>query len=187
MSLSYNYPPQMAYPSAPPVYRAFPAPPRLHWARVLVLSIVTLGVFGRVWMVVQAYWVKRVTRWEGAFWWCLVYALYSPVWFGVVFGGPMMTALGQPDAALWFSSAIGPLRWLGFGLYLAAAYSLRSVLQEEPINIPLNGGMTFFFSVTYFQYHLYDYSVEGKLGEQLSGFEQAPVGTVEDPGVTPLA
>jgi hypothetical protein len=31
MSLSYNYPPQMAYPSAPPVYRALPAPPRLHW------------------------------------------------------------------------------------------------------------------------------------------------------------
>jgi hypothetical protein len=32
--------------------------------------------------------------------------------------------------------------------------------------------MTFFFSATYFQYHLYDYDVEGKMGEQLSGFAE---------------
>jgi hypothetical protein len=52
MSMSYNYPPQMAYPSAPPVYRSFPAPPRLHWGIVLVLSFITLGIFGRVWLLV---------------------------------------------------------------------------------------------------------------------------------------
>jgi hypothetical protein len=140
---------------------------------VMVLSIVTLGIFGRAWMVVQAYWARKVTRWDGAFWWCLAYALYAPVWIGVVFGARVLAALGQGDAALWFSSAIGPLRWLGFGLYLAAAFSLRSALQEEPISISLSGGMTFFFSVMYFQYHLSGYSVEGKLGEQLSGFTAA--------------
>ena len=35
--------------------------------------------------------------------------------------------------------------------------------------------MTFLFAPTYFQYHLFDYSVEGKVGEQLSGFaSEAP-------------
>ena len=47
---------------------------------------------------------------------------------------------------------------------------LKGALESSPIRIPLQGLATFFFGPIYFQYHLQDYSVEGKLGEQLSGF-----------------
>ena len=60
--------------------------------------------------------------------------------------------------------------------YLAGIFTLKGALEADPIDIPLSGVMTFFFAPIYFQYHLYDYSVEGKVGEQLSGFEQAPMG-----------
>ena len=36
-----------------------PGPPRLHWTIVLVLSIVTLGLFMDVWLLVQALWVRK--------------------------------------------------------------------------------------------------------------------------------
>src|SRR4051795_12596976 len=37
-----------------------PLPPNLHWAIVLVLSIVTVGIFWLIWLFVQAAWVKKV-------------------------------------------------------------------------------------------------------------------------------
>ena len=159
----------MAYPSAPPVYRAFPAPPRLHWGIVFGLSVLTLGMFGMFWMVIQANWVKKVTRNARPFWWSLAYLLYLPMW---VFAGAVtgvIAALGKGDNALWFLNLMAPLiRFAGLGLYLAGAYSLKGVLEERPIDIPLSGVMTFFFAPTYFQYHLFDYSVEGKVLEQLN-------------------
>jgi len=77
MSLSCNYPPQYAYPSAPPVFRGFPAPPRLHWGIVFGLSVITLGIFGMIWMVVQANWVRKVTKNSKPLIWSLVYLLLT--------------------------------------------------------------------------------------------------------------
>ena len=35
-------------------------PPRLHWALVLLFTVLTLGVFYVVWMFVQSAWVRRI-------------------------------------------------------------------------------------------------------------------------------
>src|SRR5580698_977623 len=108
MSLSYNYPPEMAYPSAPPVYRSFPAPPRLHWGIVLALSIVTLGFFGMIWMPVQAHWVKKVTGNSKPFWWCLAYLLSLPFFFaGAVALGATLGLMGRGALAHEISGTIG--------------------------------------------------------------------------------
>lgn len=192
MSLSYNYPPQMAYPSAPPVYRAVPAPPRLHWGWVLVLSVVTLGVFGMVWMVVVGWWIKKATNQAAAFWWSLVYMLVVPL--GLVLGvaGAVMTRIaGNTLAVVDFRTiSTALIRLASFLLYLVAAFGTKSLLEVPPIDIPLSGVMTFLFAPIYFQYHLHDYSVEGKVAEQLSGFgEPALAGAstmvVEAPEVPP--
>ena len=177
MSLSYNYPPQMAYPSAPPVYRSFPGPPRLHWGIVLALSILTLNIFGMVWMVVEANWVKKVTGNAKPFWWCLAYLLSLPfLFFAAVVLGATLGLMGQADLAHELSRTVDlVVRLVLFVLYIAGAFTLKGALEERPIDIPLSGVMTFLFAPTYFQYHLFDYSVEGKVGEQLSGFaSEAP-------------
>jgi hypothetical protein len=177
MSMSYNYPPQIAYPSAPPVFRGFPAPPRLHWGIVLALSIVTVGIFGMIWMVVQANWAKKVTRNSKPFAWCLAYLLSLPVLYLVaITGGATLGYMHKMDILAEFVAILGPLsRIVVFVLYLLAAYTLKGALEMQPIDIPLSGVMTFFLGATYFQYHLFDYSVEGKVGEQLSGFAEPGV------------
>jgi hypothetical protein len=172
MSLSYNYPPECAFPSAPPVYRAFPAPPRLHWGIVFALSVVTIGIFGMVWMVVQANWVKKVTKNSKPFAWCLAYLLAYPLLFlCAVALGATLGLIHRADIAHELSRTITlVVRVVMFVLYVAAAFTLKGVLEEKPIDIPLGGVMTFLLAPTYFQYHLFDYSVEGKVAEQLSGF-----------------
>ena len=192
MSLSYNYPPQMAYPSAPPVYRSFPPPPRLPWGWVLALSIVTLGIFGMIWMVVQANWVRKVTRNSKPFAWCLVYLLSLPaIYLVAIVGGATFGAMHRMDLLAEFVAILRvSVRLVMLVLYLCAAYTLKGALEAEPIDIPLSGVVTFFLGATYFQYHLFDYNVEGKTGEQLSGFSApavagAPAAIVDAPGVPP--
>src|SRR5512140_1512806 len=37
-----------------------PQPSNLHWAWVVVLGIVTIGIFWAIWLVVEAVWVRKV-------------------------------------------------------------------------------------------------------------------------------
>jgi hypothetical protein len=177
MSLSYNYPPQMAYPSAPPVYRALPAPPRLHWGWVLALSILTLSLFGIIWMAVQGYWVKRATKNGKPFAWALAYVIFLPLVFVAAVTVGALSAMGKIGAAGVNPNASVELgsRLVSIVLYLVTAYTLKGALEAQPIDIPLTGVMTFFFAPIYFQYHLFDYSVEGRVAEQLSGFAEPAV------------
>ena len=172
MSLSYNYPPQMAYPSAPPVYRSFPAPPRLHWAWVLVLSIVTFLVFWAAWLVIQARWVKRATGNARPFAWTMAYLVFLVgILLATTAGSVYFTFTGHMGIYAVFVEKLANLnRAVGFLLYIASVYMLKSALGSQPISIPLHGLATFFFGPVYFQYYLRKYSVVGKVGEQLSGF-----------------
>jgi hypothetical protein len=134
-----------------------PQPPRLHWGLVLALSLVTLGLFGVVWLFVQAIWVKRVTGRNKAFGWTLAYLLYLPamLFLGIV-GGLVAVATSTP-----VESITEPLqlfaRLAGIILYLFAAFTLKGELEADPVGVPLGGVMTFLFAPVYFQYFLYDY------------------------------
>lgn len=183
MSLSYNYPPQMAYPSAPPVYRAFPAPPRMHWVWVLVLSIVTVGIFWPIWLVVQARWVKKATGNGRPFVWSMAYLLFLCLMvIAAIAGSVYLIVTGRHDVYADFADKAANLeRAVGFLLYIASVYMLKSALESAPIKIPLHGLIAFLFGPIYFQAYLRDYSVEGKLGEQLSGFEEVAPAVIDVP------
>ncbi len=155
-----NYPPHYAYPSAPPLVRIVPNPPRLHWGWVLVLNIITLGLFGMVWLFVQANWCRRLTGSKKAFGWALAYLLIIPgvmfvaVVIGMVYGIMAPAELNQASAVFQGLTRIAVLI-----LYVFAAFTLKGELEKASINIPLSGVMTFFFGPTYFQYHLHDYQL----------------------------
>ena len=155
-----TYPPFYAYPSAPTVVRAVPNPPRLHWGWVFGLSVVTLGFFGMVWMIVQAAWVRKVRGRSKTLPWTIVYASILPaVYLCAIAFGIIGTLLHVQNVVAIANAAEPWVRIALFALFLIATYTLRNELCDDPIDLPLTGVMTFFFGAVYFQYHLFDYEV----------------------------
>jgi hypothetical protein len=158
----------MAVPAAAPAPVAvaamqpspYPPPPSLHWVIVLLLSILTCGLFGCAWMIVQAIWVKKVQPSSKA----LLY-LCPAIVLSIAAG-----ILGAfPDENLQTLGVIPNIG--GSVLWIVASFSMKSSIEEhynlaEPLGLTtrgwlpetidawtLSGIMTFFFNVYYFQYH----------------------------------
>lgn len=142
---------------APAAASQYPAPPNLHWAVVLLLSIITCGVFTKVWLVVEALWLKRVKPDTKAF----TYLMIAVALYVLIF----VTAIGQ-GVATGMSGRLEPgmrgiviiVEIAYFVMYLVSVFTMRSDIEEhfnsaEPIGLNLSGVMTFFFAAFYFQYH----------------------------------
>ncbi|PYX96359.1 MAG: DUF4339 domain-containing protein [Acidobacteria bacterium] len=124
----------------------YPAPPSLHWGIVLLLGIVTCGIFGWIWALIEASWLKRVEPSSKA----MTYYIVS---LGLFVGTIVVSTVPQ------YKAFGGLLNLAGLVMWLVAAFNMKSSLEEhynsaEPIGLRLSGVMTFFFNVYYFQYHL---------------------------------
>jgi hypothetical protein len=126
----------------------YPLPPGLHWAVVLLLSVVTCGIFSTVWMFVQSSYVRRLVPTNRAIIW---YAIGVGLMFGAGF---LRVPLRGSEVAL-----ISPLcNLVGAGFLIAGHFSMKGGLEDhfngaENIGLSLSGVMVFFFNVLYFQYH----------------------------------
>jgi len=112
---------------------AYPTPPSLHWALVLLLAVLTCGLFGVVWMFVQAVWVRRIDPTCNAL-------------FVLAVGIPVQIVLGLSGHDL-LAALVGAVTttW--------AFFWMRSVIEVR-FGIALSGIMTFFFNLLYLQYHM---------------------------------
>lgn len=157
--MSSSYPPYLAYPSAPPLQRALPAPPRLHWGWVLALSVITFGIFASIWLLVQANWIRKMRQDKSTgFWLALANLLWLPLVVVAAAGVGIVAAVTPSIATANMVSMLDPIVRMGsFVLYICAVYVMRSEMEQEPIGIPLSGVMTFFFASFYFQYHLREF------------------------------
>jgi hypothetical protein len=126
----------------------WPAPPDMHWAAVLLLSMVTCGIFGLVWFYKQAAFVKRLDPRNQAI---QLFFGYIAVFVLSLF----LSLMGRFQALLIINIL---LPWAALALLLTAVFSMRSVLLRhyntvENIGLRLGPVMTFFFNMLYFQYH----------------------------------
>lgn len=133
--------PQWTAPQVSP----YPPPPGLHWAIVLVLDIITCGLFGWAWAIVQAVWVRKVQPDSKA----LLYIIIAIALF-----------IASPTARFAASAVTFglPLRLAGVVMWLVGIFSMKASIEEhfnsaEPIGLQLSAVMTFFFNVIYLQYH----------------------------------
>jgi hypothetical protein len=122
-------------------------PPPLHWSIVLILAIVTFGIFSWIWMFVQATYVRKLKPDSKAL---ILFAIGLPVAF---LGGFVAGIVGEQGQALSSLSQLG-----GTILMITGCFSMRTSLMEyfnheENIHLQLSGVMTFFFNIIYFQYH----------------------------------
>jgi hypothetical protein len=125
----------------------YPAPPSLHWGVVVLLGVLTCGLFGWVWAIVEANWMRKVQPTSKA----LVLWSIAVLLFLV---DVILTAV--PDQGAKSLAVITRLG--GAILWIAASFSMKNSMEEhynsaEPMGLQLNGVMTFFFNIYYFQYH----------------------------------
>jgi hypothetical protein len=115
----------------------------MHWGWVLLLNCVTGGVFGAVWMLAIAQWVRRVRGKSVAYGWAWGFTVISAVNLAQ---GLSWRVLASADVAATV-------------LYIVVAFLLKAELEDKPIMLPLSGVMTFFFAPVYFQYHLQEFGM----------------------------
>src|SRR5258708_4032082 len=146
---AYGGPAGYAAPTSP----QFPPPPSLHWGVLVLLGVLTFRLFGWGWAFIQAALVKKVQP-ESKAW---IYYGISVGLFVLMFGSAFAAgAAGNPGAA---NNSLFLLFRIGGGImWLVSAFNMRTSIEDhfngaEPIGLSLNGVMTFFFSIYYFQYH----------------------------------
>jgi hypothetical protein len=140
----YSQPPGAMAPQ-PVAVQGGELPPGLHWAIVLLLAIVTCGIFSLVWMFIEASFVKKLRPASNVL---LLYAIGVGGFFamGLVFLSRELIMLA-------------PLVNLGCTVVLILGhFQMKAALEDyynnvEPLNLRLSGVMVFFFNVFYFQYH----------------------------------
>jgi GYF domain 2 len=131
---------------APPVSGSlYPTPPNFHWVFVLLLTLVTCGLFAWVWLFVEASFVKRIDRGSNAI-------LYYAIAVITTLGGGFYAGFTHSQGIQGLASIAGAV------LAITGHYSIKGSLEahynrEEPIGLRLSGVMVFFFNVLYFQYH----------------------------------
>lgn len=128
-----------------------PVPPDFHWALVLLLGIVTCGLFIWAWWFVEAAFVRKLKPSSKGL--LLIILSFVSYLIGSFLRGYLRAtgSLEMTPVGLLFS-------FCGLVLLLVAAFQMNSDMEEyynsvEPINLRLSGVMTFFFAVFYFQHH----------------------------------
>ena len=127
-----------------------PLPPKLHWALVLLFTVLTLGIFFIVWIFIQAAWVRKIHPASNAMTLLVVYLV-------LVLLGQVIAGASEKDSA---EAATGSLLVLvGSIVSIVAIFSMRRSMidyynKTEPIGLRLSGALTFFLGVFYLQHHM---------------------------------
>jgi hypothetical protein len=134
-----------------------PLPLNLHWSIVLILFLLGGQLFIPLWALVQANWAWKLSGKKKPL---VLVAMYPTGLFAL-----FLTAVLYPDAA-W----LGALFFLaGVIAYIVGLFSIKLAMEEyynstENIGLQLSGVMTFFFNVTYFQYHINNLARRKRMG-----------------------
>jgi len=140
---------------ASPGLPAVPPPPGLHWALILLLAVVTCGIFSLVWMFIQANWARKIDRQNKSM---LLFVVYLVAALGAGFVGGVVGALGMEAGALQGVELVTGIVNLAAIVCLFIGYfkikgSMEDAFGGPPLHLRMSGVMTFFFNVFYIQYH----------------------------------
>lgn len=142
--------PIQASPAAQTGRPAPPLPPKLHWALVLLFTILTLGIFFIVWTFIQAAWVKKIHPDSNAMTLMAIYLV-------LVLLGQAISGASEKDSNE--AAAASMLVLIGTIVSIVGIFSIRRSMLDyynkiEPIGLRLSGALTFFLGVFYLQHHM---------------------------------
>jgi hypothetical protein len=122
--------------------KGMPQPPGFHWIFVLILEIVTVGLFGCVWAIVQALWAKKIDPSSKAL------TLYI-VAFALSLAGAFDVGIALQAIFEVLSAVIATFG--AFSVKDSLAGYIASVTKAPAY---LSGLMTIIFGEVYLQYHM---------------------------------
>lgn len=128
-----------------------PKPPTLHWAIVLILSVVTLGLFGFYWSIRQARFARRIDPTNRAIFQILLSATLFV--FQILIAAVVALTVARGGASTDLSSVMNIMRLFEGLMVFTAYWQIRATLMRH-YGIKLNGILTLIFNVYYIQYHL---------------------------------
>ena len=166
----------------------FPPPPKVHWA-VLLGILFVIAILARltvpkgygilvsdlafdVWAIYLCLWVRKLEPAAMSLFWCIAYVALQIA--SSVPGTPVPSNYG-----ITFFAAT--LALMCIAMWFITVYVIRAELHfhynvREPVGLYLNGIMTFFFSLFYFQYHLYKIArLRERNGNQPFYYQAAPL------------
>lgn len=114
--------------------------PKLHWGLVLLLSLMTCGIFLPFWALRQAFWARQAEPGNNA----LVYYSVYLIAFALQIVFAASEDVGMLEAIIRIGGGI---------CFLLGSFSVKSAIESH-MNKGLNGIMTFFFGPIYNQYKL---------------------------------
>lgn len=163
----------MPPPGSTPTCTGYPMPPTLnqgqgaplppgglHWGVLLLLVVVTLGLFGTIWAFVQASWVRKIDQQSKAILFLVISVASNLV-------GSVLNAAQEPLLAL--PILLGSLVFMFVAVFAMRASIERYYNTVEARGLKLSGVMTFFFNIFYFQYHLHRILQEKRSAQPTQG------------------
>jgi hypothetical protein len=137
--------------SLPVNVRQTPQPPSLHWAIVLVLSILTFGLFSFFWAFRQALFAKKIDPKNMAP--LQVAASFALVLFSFLLGfvNALTVSRGGEASSLGSTGLVVSLFQLF--MFISAALQIRKTLTAY-YGIRMNAFLTMLFNVYYVQFHM---------------------------------
>jgi hypothetical protein len=146
MSTSMPYPVQTNYQPAP-------QPPAMHWAIVLLLTIVTFTLFGFFWALRQALFVKKIDPTNPKAKVPIIQITASFVLALACGFIGMAAAMDSSGALAGLGSLVNLLHLFEWAFFAGASVLVRNALVER-YGVKMNLVMTMIFSIFYVQHHM---------------------------------
>lgn len=130
--------------------RTVPPPPQLHWALVLLFTVVTLGIFYLVWIIVQARWVKRIDPESQALSLQVIFIVLSIVGEVVIEASDAGSGAAVMGLLLTLAGAVAGV----VGVFSQRRTMMSYYQQRLPQGLHLSPALTFFPGPFYLQHHM---------------------------------
>jgi hypothetical protein len=153
--------PAMPYPLAayPDSANQYPDPPNLHWGLLLLLGILTLGLFTVVYDIIQILWLKKINPTTKVLAYYIAFIVLEVLNISSSIGRAALLQQGNVPPNSGASVVLSTFISIGvLVMFIVYRFTMRSELEQhfngpEPLGLRLGGIMTFFFGGLYFQYH----------------------------------
>ncbi len=142
-----------AVPAYPAGMAAYPDPPNLHWALVLLIGFFTCGLFIIVWDFVQAAWMRKVNPGSKAIFLYIAGIALDFVLVPLRIFLMVQSNMKDQYWALGLVTFVAVITLIELGRFDMRRSMLEHFNGPEPVGLTLSGVMTFFFGGLYFQYH----------------------------------